>query len=127
MPLLSIIFGILLDLVGIVGFVATGSTHKTALIPAVLGLILVICGIVVLIKPATRKHVMHVAALIGLLGFFGTIPGLIHLPSVFSGTAAMPAAIISKAITCVLSAIFLALCVKSFIDARRKKPENYGG
>lgn len=127
MPQLAITFGILLNIVGAVGFFATGATHYTALIPCVLGVILIICGIVALAAPGARKHVMHVAALIGLLGIGGTISALFKLPALISAASlASQPAVISKSVTCILSAVFLALCVKSFIDARRKKPQNYG-
>src|SRR3954463_16025752 len=66
-------FGILLILLGVGGFVGTGSAHKTALIPAYFGLPIAICGLIAQAKPAARMHAMHVAVLVGLLGFIGSV------------------------------------------------------
>jgi hypothetical protein len=47
-------------LLGIAGFVLTGSTHKTALIPCIFGLLFLVCGLLAR-KDNLRKHVMHAA------------------------------------------------------------------
>ena len=62
MPLTAIVFGILLIGLGVGGFFGTGAAHPTALIPAAFGLVLALLGLVALLKPNLRKHVMHVAA-----------------------------------------------------------------
>ena len=68
MRVISLVFGILLALVGVVGFVATGCLHPTALIPAYLGVVLVVCGALGLkASEKARKHIMHVAVLVALL------------------------------------------------------------
>jgi hypothetical protein len=118
---ISIAFGGLLILLGIIGFVATGSEHYTALIPAAAGVLLEVCGALAL-NPKLRMHAMHGAAMIGVLGFAGTIPGLIKAIKWLTGTApTRPAAVVSQVIMCALCALFVALCVKSFIDARRNR------
>lgn len=125
MPLLAIIFGLLLDFLGTVSFIATGAKSFTALIPAIFGTVIFLCGILAKAVPAARKHVMHVAALFGLLGALGGLGmGLPKLPSALNGSAARPAAVFTQVGMGSLSLIFVGLCVKSFIDARRKKPEN---
>src|SRR4051812_47021621 len=75
---LAILFGILLIGVGVVGY-AMGGDHKspTALIPAYEGFVLAVCGAIVLAKPETRKHAMHAAATVGLLGFLAAAGRLI--------------------------------------------------
>jgi len=45
MAKLTIAFGILLILLGIVGFVSTGSAHPTSLIPSIIGLFFVLFGV----------------------------------------------------------------------------------
>lgn len=111
----SIAFGIALIVVGIGGYIVTDMQSPTALIPAALGILLLIAGFVAR-NPNLRKHAMHVAALVGLIGIGGTAKGAIAL---FSGAElARPAATISQAITFVLCLGFVILCVKSFIDAR---------
>ncbi|MEO6053146.1 MAG: hypothetical protein ABIP97_03965 [Chthoniobacterales bacterium] len=117
----SIFFGLLLIIVGVVGYLHTGMQHPTALIPAAIGVILFLCGIVVLFNANLRKHVMHVAALVALLGFGGTVAAYFHIPEVINHTAKFPDAIIAKCVTALLCLIFLILCIRSFIAARRAR------
>ena len=42
----ALIFGILLILLGLVGYTTTGRTSPTALIPAGFGLLILVCGLV---------------------------------------------------------------------------------
>ncbi len=128
MPSTAITFGILLILLGLGGFgyaVATlppdGSVTKvmTALIPSVLGLILALLGFLAKSKENLRKHLMHGAVLVGLLGFLATVSSVMKLSALFNGTADRPLAVVSQFITAILCLVFVLLCVKSFIDARR--------
>ena len=107
-------------LLGISGFVLTGSTHKTALIPCIFGLLFLVFGLLAR-KDNLRKHVMHAAVLIAPLAFLGTARSLPHLPELFNGTAEKPAAIITQAINATLSLAFIFLAVRSFIRARRAR------
>ena len=107
-------------LLGIAGFVLTGSTHKTALIPCIFGLLFLVFGLLAR-KDNLRKHVMHAAVLIALLAFLGTARSLSHLPELFNGTAEKPAAIITQAVNAALSLAFILLAVRSFIQARRAR------
>ena len=66
-------------------------------------------------------HVMHAALLIGLLALLGTARSLLKLPAAFDGTAERPAAVFAQAATAVLSVVYLALGVRSFIAARRAR------
>jgi hypothetical protein len=116
---LTIVLGGLLVVLGVVGFVLTGSEHVTALIPAFAGVLFVICGGVAMI-PAARKHAMHAAAALALLGFAGTVPGIIKLVKWGTGTLPdRPAAVVSQSIMASLTLLFVVLCVRSFINARR--------
>ena len=118
---ITIIFGILLILLGLGGWFGSGGASITALIPAAFGIVLLILGVIARNEKA-RKHAMHVAVIVGLLGFFGSASGLVSLPAVLSGeSVARPAAVIAKSIMAVLSLLYVARCVKSFIDARRNR------
>lgn len=121
MGMLTIVFGVLLLGLGVAGFAATGSSHYTALIPAGFGLGFIVLGLLAR-KDSLRKHAMHVAAMLGLLGFAGNLSAL---PSVVSllggGTVERPAAVIARGMMAFLCAIFVALCVRSFISARRAR------
>ena len=102
-----------LIVIGVVGYVATDRQSATALIPAFLGLLLASGWLAR--NEAYRKHAMHAVAAFALLGLLGTIGGLIRL----LGGTTTPAAI-SQGLTAILTGTLLALCVKSFIDARRR-------
>jgi hypothetical protein len=118
---ITIVFGILLILLGLGGWFGSGGASMTALIPAAFGIVLLILGVIAR-NEKVRKHAMHVAVIVGLLGFFGSASGLLSLPAVLSGEPVeRPAAVISKSIMAVLSLLYVARCVKSFIDARRNR------
>jgi hypothetical protein len=118
----TILFGILLGLVGVVGYFATGMVSWTALIPAFLGLPLVLLGALAY-QDRFRKNAMHLAAALGLVGFLVTAfmgwPKLITLAG--GGQVERPAAVYSQSITALLCGVFVALCVNSFIQARRAR------
>jgi len=117
----TILFGVMLILLGFFAYVLSGAASVTALIPAFFGAPIAALGLFAM-KPAARKHAMHAAAALGLLGFLGSVPGVIKLIQWATGTApARPAAVITQAIMAVICAAFVALCVRSFIDARRRR------
>jgi len=114
--------GVALVGVGLVGFIATGSSHPTALIPAGLGLIFIILGVLAF-KDNLRKHTMHAAAALGLLAFgFTAYMGLPKLITMLNGGAVeRPVAVVSQVTTAALCLVYVALCVNSFIAARRRR------
>ena len=68
-----------------------------------------------------RKLTMHIAVTVGLLGFLGTVSALFQLGAAMSGEAAQPMAVYAKSIMAVLMLVYVAMCVKSFIDARKRR------
>lgn len=114
-------FGFILIVLGLGGYFGTDRVSPTALIPAAFGVLLVLFGALAR-DERRRKMAMHIAVLVGLLGFLGTVSGLVELPMLIAGApVARPAAVISKSIMAVLMAAYVAMCVKSFIDARRRR------
>ncbi|MBX7244491.1 MAG: hypothetical protein K1X53_03275 [Candidatus Sumerlaeaceae bacterium] len=113
----AIVFGVLLIGLGVAGFIP--SKAMTALIPAWFGLAMAICGVLAL-RESLRKHAMHAAAMVGLLGAVGAgamgIPKLITLLS--GGEVARPIAVYSQCAMFVLCVVFVVLCVRSFVAAR---------
>jgi len=112
-------FGVVLIALGVVGYIGTGAVSITALIPAIFGAVLAILGWLAL-TDRFRRHAMHLAAAIALVGFLGAVPGLIGLMDLVSGAEVQrPAAVMSQSIMAILMAVFVGLCVRSFIQARR--------
>jgi hypothetical protein len=120
MPSTAIACGILLILIGIIGYVyglINGNASLTALIPAAFGLLLAILGAAARAKENLRMHLMHVAVLLGLIGF--VIPAWRVLSRL--GEITLSAALVSQVAMALVCLIFVILCVKSFIDARRNR------
>jgi hypothetical protein len=97
----------------------TGGHPPTALIPAAMGLVFVILG-ALSFNEKRRKHTMHAAAALGLIGLLVTgymgLPKLVTLLS--GGEVPRPLAVYEQSITAGLCFVFVALCVNSFIQAR---------
>ena len=65
---------------------------------------------------------MHIAVTVGLLGFLGTVQGLFQAFQLFKGKLfPYPAAVEEKAAMAALMLIYVVLCVRSFITARRAR------
>ena len=112
----TIVFGVLLTLLGIGGYVLAGGVSPTALIPAFFGLPLVVLGFLAR-SESIRKHAMHAAAALALVGWAGAVFSLMRTPA--GPRSAI--AVFSQSAMVVLTAIFVALCVRSFIAARRAR------
>ncbi len=119
MPKLAILFGILLNALGLGVFAATGMNQMTALIPCVFGVIILLCGIVSTLVPGIRMHLMHVAALFGVIGTLGGLS--MSVPKVLSGSVERPVATYEQLAMGVLCFVFVVLCIKSFLAARRAR------
>lgn len=110
----TLVFAALLIVLGVGFYIGTGMASVTALIPAILGVLLGLCGVVALAKPSLNMHLMHAAMVIALLGVIGAA---MRLPK---ATELNPA-IIEQILMLLLCLAFIGLGVKSFIDARRQR------
>lgn len=118
MPNTSIICGSLLVIIGFVGYgygLMNDNASLTALIPAAFGFVLEILGFLAKSSEGLRKHLMHAAVVVALIGFVMTAGRLLMKISTFSLSAATISQI-SMAVVCLL---FVILAVRSFVDARR--------
>ena len=111
--------GVLLILLGIGGYFGTDAKSFTALIPAFVGVPLALLGWLAL-KDNLRKHAMHAAVMVGLLGFLGAAYRPVKT-LVTGGSFENPTATALQTTMAVLCAIFVGLCIKSFIDVRRRR------
>src|SRR5207237_4434834 len=102
------------------GLLRVKEHSPTALIPAAIGTVLVVCGILSR-DDRLRKHVMHVAALVGVLGFFGALWRPVKT-LVQEGTVDLSAVPVRlQLMTAVLCLVFVVLFVQSFVAARRAR------
>ena len=128
LPNIGIVFGLLLILLGVVGYLAGGGASVTALIPAFFGLPLALVSALGR-KESMRKHAMHVASIFGLLGFLAPLGRII--PAASKGEFALDLAGTSMILMSLLSGIFFILCFRFFLDARKARkaagPESENG
>ena len=118
MPSTAIGLGLALILLGIAGYVwgmLDGKASVTALIPAFFGLVIALLGAFASSSEKLRKHLMHAAMLVGLIGF--VVPAF-RLLSNLNGLT-FSAAVISQALMALFCLIFVILGIQSFISARR--------
>jgi hypothetical protein len=121
MAKLSIAYGIIFILMGLISYFGISSESITALIPAFFGIPMLIFGWLGM-NEKYLKHAMHGAAVLMLLGFFGTISGLIKFFQMHGGfQPERPAAVTVQAIMALMCIVFGVFAVKSFIDTRKNK------
>lgn len=114
MPKLILIFALLLIALGVGGFLPAGS--RTALIPAYVGGILLAIGLLAMALDGARKHLMHVAAVVALLGALAPAAALLVRAAQMS-----PLALTVNAGMLLLCGTLLVLQIRAFIGARRAR------
>lgn len=112
----SIYLGVFLILLGSVLFLITGTSGKTALfVSGGLGILFILFGTIAIKDVSTHKNMMHLASTLALLGTLGSlgrgVPGLFREMS--------PYAVWGQIIMGISCLIFLILCIKSFVAARK--------
>lgn len=120
MPTTAILCGVILIVIGAVGYVNGMMNDKasvTALIPAFFGIVLAALGLASQAKEGLRKHLMHTAVVVALLGFIATAGRLL---SRMSELTASPA-VISQALMAIVCLAFVVLGIRSFAAARRNR------
>jgi hypothetical protein len=120
-PRVTLVIGVLLAVLGAFFFIYTNAVSFTALIPAAFGVVFMALGLLAAVGDL-RKHMMHAAAALALIGFaFGVyrvFPGPIE---------GKEAAFVETAIFGGLCGLLLILCIKSFIDVRRQRSQRMAG
>jgi hypothetical protein len=120
MPSTAIGCGLALVLLGIAGYVwgmMGGNASITALIPAFFGVVIAICGALAQSKESLRKHFMHVALLVALIGFIIPTARLLMDTS----KIALKPSVVSQAAMALLCLLFVVIGLQSFFNARRSR------
>ncbi|MBI3471824.1 MAG: hypothetical protein HY013_10755 [Candidatus Solibacter usitatus] len=117
----TILFGGALIVLGFAGYFKSGPSVWVALVPALFGAALIALGSVAR-KPEKRKHAMHGAAVVGVLGFLYAVRGMGTLGVYLAGGRPdHPAAAFAQVIMAGLMFAFVLLCIGSFAEARRRR------
>lgn len=111
------LFGLILIVLGVASYTITGRTSVTALIPAFFGAALVVCALVAR-NEAARRHAMHAAVALGMVGMLAALTRA--LPAALRGEASRPA-VIAQLIMGGVLLVYVALGVRSFIEARKAR------
>jgi hypothetical protein len=117
MPFVTRVVGFFLILLGIVGYLGTGRSSITAMIPAFFGAIFLVLALVAR-KPDARRHAMHAAVALALIGALAVIPRIVS--GISAGNLTRPA-VLSQIAMAIALVVYVALGVRSFIEARRAR------
>lgn len=110
-------FGRLLIVVGLAGYaygMYNGNASWTALIPGIFGLVLMVLGYLASANEGMRKHLMHAAVLVALLGLLASAGRIFSKISEFTVSAAS----LSQIAMALICLVFIMLAVRSFVAAR---------
>lgn len=122
MPNVAIGFGLVLCAIGLFGYFGSTSENPsvTALIPFFFGDVLILCGVLAY-KSAWRKHAMHAAAAVALVGLIAAATRFPKLGELISDDPTVhraPRLILAMIVVCF---VFVLACIWSFISARRRR------
>jgi hypothetical protein len=118
----AMLFGSLLTALGAAAyyspdlFAGGNPGQVSAASPAFIGFPILLSGLLTAAMPNLRKHAMHLAAVFGVLGVVGGLVPMFLRKFDFATTAVQ----VGLGMT-LLSAIFVFLCVRSFIAARKAR------
>lgn len=120
----TIVVGLILVVLGVAVFVATGSHAPTALIPTYFGILLGILGMLANTDNSKRRMLfMHIAVTVGLIGFiFPGWRGMGDLITQMHGQIVLrPVAMKEELAMAAICLVYVLLCVRSFISSRRSR------
>jgi F0F1-type ATP synthase assembly protein I len=122
MAIPTLITAILLIVVGIGGYAQQDAAERspTALIPAAVGGVLAVCGLLAL-NDKFRKHAMHFAAVVALVGMLGGFMPLVRQYTKTGTIDPLKPSAAAGELMILICAVFLGLCVSSFISARKAR------
>lgn len=115
-------FGAVLVLLGVGVYLSVGERAPTSLIPAVFGVLLLVLGALANTDNVRqRKIVMHIAVVLGLVGFvFPFARSLPRLIEAAKGQAILrPLAVEEQMAMAIVCLVYTVLCVRWFIAVRR--------
>ena len=116
-PKISKIAGGILTAWGVFAYVYSGMESITAMIPAFMGVPILLMGFLAEKNPEKRKLFMHIAVTFGLLAALGGL----RILTMLSGPYDL--AFASHAVLVLVGGVYTFICVKSFIHARKQRAD----
>jgi hypothetical protein len=131
MPILTVFFGLLLCGLSLFtlllrpgGMEGAFTRSPTWLIPAGFGLCLIVLGLLSQKKPGVRKHAMHTAAMVGMIGtVLCLFQGVGQLRKLVAGNEVNMLAVGMVWSMAVICLTFVGTCIQSFVAARKARQE----
>ncbi len=109
---LSRALGAVLIAIGAVAYIATGAASVTALVPAFLGLPILILGLVAG-APQRQRGALIATLVLAAFGAVGTVMNVVELPALLAGDdVERPAAVVTSALTLVLCLVYLVAGIR---------------
>ena len=122
MPNVTLFFGGLLTLLGLVGYFGGDPDQRsmTALIPAFVGGPILLCGLIAQ-SEKLRKHAMHVAAMLGLLGALAAGGRGASKLGTLTDPDAPKRATVFVLLMAAICLVYFMICLNSFLAARKAR------
>ena len=111
MPKLTMLIGVDLILLGIIVTILSDSGSFTSMIPAIVGVVLLLLGLGANAKPDLSHHLLHAAMAVALISALSSLGSAI-------GRGSTGWALFSQILTAVLCAILIFFGIRSFRAAR---------
>lgn len=120
MPVLTLTTGAILTATGVIAYAITDFASWTALIPSIVGVLLLIAGLIAR-DDSLRKHAIHGALAVALLALLGSLRNVIQIGDVFAGEHDAPVAPVASTIMFVVLLGYLIVGIRSFLAVRRQR------
>lgn len=113
------LLGVVLIVVGVIAYVVTGAESVTALLPAFLGLPILVVG--VLAGASSRQRPMIIVAVVlTILGAAGTAMNVAELPALLAGDdVERPSAVVTSTITALMCLVYAIAGIRWIVTAGR--------
>lgn len=119
---LTIWTGALLVATGVIAYIVTDFVSVTALIPAFIGVLLLIAALVGRRSGKVSKYANYTSLAIALLGALGALMNVVKIGDLIAGTAERPSAIVTSLIMFVVLVAYLAAGVRYVVKAHAARP-----
>jgi len=120
MAKITVAFGVVLVAISLGFWLMMGRVDMAAPHPAGVGLVLILCGVLANTENAKQRMLwMHIAVTMGLIGFL--ITGIRAVVQMVRGAIAVPLAFDERVVVAIVCLVYVVLCVRSFIAARRSR------